>query len=160
MSEDKKDLAVVVISYNTKDVLSDCLTSIYKAQQPQKGIEVIVVDNNSKDDSVAMIKRDFPQVKIIQNKENLGFSKANNIGIKNSNSSSQAWLRVNITANIYVNAIFFLWNIRNKVTYSPAFISIHQDSFTIRCDIIIYSITCYMNKSKFRILNYNFRRKT
>ena len=75
MSEDKKDLAVVVISYNTKDVLSDCLTSIYKAQQPQKGIEVIVVDNNSKDDSVAMIKRDFPQVKSFRTKKTLVFLK-------------------------------------------------------------------------------------
>ncbi len=101
MSEDKKDLAVVVISYNTKDVLSDCLTSIYKAQQPQKGIEVIVVDNNSKDDSVAMIKRDFPQVKIIQNKENLGFSKANNIGIKNSNSSNYLFLNSDTVISRY-----------------------------------------------------------
>ena len=101
MPKSKKDLAIVIISYNTKDLLENCLTSVYEAQQPKKGIEVIVVDNNSKDDSVDMVKKEFPQVNLIENKENSGFSKANNIGIKKSNSTHYLFLNSDTVVGSY-----------------------------------------------------------
>ncbi len=76
------DLSVVIISYNTKDLLFDCLKSIYRAQQPSKGLEVIVIDNNSQDNSVEMVKKDFPKVNLIANKDNKGFAAANNQGVQ------------------------------------------------------------------------------
>lgn len=77
----KPELSIIIVNYNTSALLKDCLTSIYKGMLPPNGVEVIVVDNASHDDSVNMIEKNFRQVKIISNKENLGFAKANNLGV-------------------------------------------------------------------------------
>lgn len=103
----KIDLSVIIVNWNTKKLLEDCISSIYKftpsprhseqseesrsfSLRPQddkrreKGInfEVIVVDNGSTDGSQAMVREKFPQVKLILNRQNLGFTRANNQGIK------------------------------------------------------------------------------
>ncbi len=70
-------LSVVIVNYNVEHFLEQCLLSVRKAMQPVSG-EVFVVDNNSIDGSVKMVKNKFPEVKLIANKDNLGFSKANN----------------------------------------------------------------------------------
>lgn len=75
------ELSVIIVNWNTKRLLEDCLESVFKFTKDVK-IEVIVVDNGSKDGSQAMVKKKFPQVKLIPNKDNLGFAKANNQGIK------------------------------------------------------------------------------
>ena len=71
------DLSISIVAYNTEDLVKRCLLSIFKYT---KGItfEVFVVDNGSKDKTVAMIKKEFPQVKLIANKENVFFARANN----------------------------------------------------------------------------------
>jgi GT2 family glycosyltransferase len=76
-----KKLSIVVVNYNVKNLLKKCLESIFKCQKDIE-FEVIVVDNNSKDHSQEMLKRDFPQVQLIENKRNVGFSRACNQGIK------------------------------------------------------------------------------
>ena len=79
MSEPALDLTIsIVISYNSSAYLRKCLTSIYAANLNGLKIEVIVVDNASLDDSVAMLKREFPQVRLIANDENLNFTRAHN----------------------------------------------------------------------------------
>ncbi|HUD09812.1 MAG TPA: glycosyltransferase family 2 protein [Patescibacteria group bacterium] len=81
------DLSIIIVSYNTKEFLKGCIESIYKTTKNLK-FEIIVVDNASTDDSVRAISNlQFPisnkdSLKIIQNRENLGFSKANNLGVK------------------------------------------------------------------------------
>jgi len=70
-------LSVIIVNYNVKYFLEQCLYSVIKANKGL-GIEVFVVDNNSVDGSVKMVMDKFPEVIIIENKENLGFSKANN----------------------------------------------------------------------------------
>jgi len=70
-------LSVVIVNYNVEHFLEQCLLSVRKAMQHVSG-EVFVVDNNSIDGSVKMVKKKFPEVKLIANKDNLGFSKANN----------------------------------------------------------------------------------
>ena len=74
-------LSVIIVNYNVEHFLEQCLNSVVAAMKPISG-EVIVIDNNSIDGSVEMVKEKFPQVKIIANKTNDGFSKANNQGIK------------------------------------------------------------------------------
>ena len=76
-------LSVVIVSYNVRELLTACIDSVVKASE---GIdaEVFVVDNKSADDTVEVISRDYPWVHLINNKENLGFSKANNIAIRQS----------------------------------------------------------------------------
>src|SRR5574343_225920 len=77
------DLSVIIVNYNVKALLEQTLLSVYKAIQHLK-VEVIVVDNHSADDSCTMVKSKFPQAILIENQENLGFSKANNQGIRMS----------------------------------------------------------------------------
>lgn len=74
------DVSICVVSYNGKKLLEECLLSIYKNI---KGLtyEVLVVDNNSSDGSVDMVKTEFPDAYIIENKANYGFAKANNQAI-------------------------------------------------------------------------------
>ncbi|KKR32300.1 MAG: Glycosyltransferase/rhamnosyltransferase [Candidatus Gottesmanbacteria bacterium GW2011_GWC2_39_8] len=73
-------LSVIIVSFNTKTLLSNCLSSLVKYYDPSF-FEVIVVDNNSTDGSPEMVVRDFPQFKLIKNNENKGYAKANNTGI-------------------------------------------------------------------------------
>ncbi|WP_192821649.1 glycosyltransferase [Rufibacter sp. LB8] len=72
-----KDLSVIIVNYNVSYFLEQCLLSVRKAV-PGLNVEVFVVDNNSVDDSVEMVRRRFPEVILLANKDNLGFSKANN----------------------------------------------------------------------------------
>ena len=79
---EKPDLSIIILNYNTRDLLRDCLRSVLKSKKNSFAYEIIVVDNASVDGSVEMIKREFPQVKIIQSKENLGFAGGNNLALK------------------------------------------------------------------------------
>ena len=78
----KVDLSIIILNFNTKDLLRDCLRSVLKSEKDSFRYETIVVDNASTDDSVAMIKKAFPWVKLIESKVNLGFSGGNNLGLK------------------------------------------------------------------------------
>src|ERR1700733_5444787 len=75
------DISILVVSFNTRDVLRECLLSVYREADSLR-IQVIVVDNASVDGSAAMIEREFPEVELIRNKVNLGFGPANNLGFK------------------------------------------------------------------------------
>ena len=77
-------LSVIIVNYNVKYFLQQCLTSVFKSLEKVVG-EVWVVDNNSVDGSVEMVKKEFPAVRLIANKENLGFSRANNQAIRKAN---------------------------------------------------------------------------
>ena len=79
-------LSIIIVSYNTKEVTRNCLSSIYQ-NRPQQTFEVIVVDNNSSDGSQEVIERDFPEVVLIKNSENVGFARANNQGIRMRNGN-------------------------------------------------------------------------
>lgn len=72
-------VSVIIVNYNGKVYLDDCITSLMEQTYP--AIEIIFVDNGSNDDSIDHVKKKFPFVKVIDNKENLGFAKGVNIGI-------------------------------------------------------------------------------
>ena len=74
------DLSIIIVNYNVKEFLLNLLNSVERASK-RLHIEIIVVDNASDDGSVEMIKQFFPNVILIENAKNLGFSKANNIGL-------------------------------------------------------------------------------
>ena len=74
-------VSVIILNYNVRFFLEQCLLSVEKALEGIDG-EIIVVDNDSADDSCAMVLSKFPNVKLIANNENLGFPKGNNIGVK------------------------------------------------------------------------------
>ena len=78
------DLSIIIVSWNVKEKIKENLEAIFKSDLGDYKIEVFVVDNNSSDDTVSMIKYNFPNVKLIGNFCNLGFAKANNQAIKRS----------------------------------------------------------------------------
>lgn len=74
------DFSVIIVNFNTKELLKNCLSSVFS--QVGLKFEVWVVDNGSEDGSVQMVKAEFPKVRLIRNKENLGFAKANNLALR------------------------------------------------------------------------------
>jgi N-acetylglucosaminyl-diphospho-decaprenol L-rhamnosyltransferase len=84
MADRLPDLSIVIVNWNVRELLRHCLSSIYQATEASLEPEVIVVDNASGDGSVAMVRKDFPQVHLIANDENLGFTRGNNQAIAQS----------------------------------------------------------------------------
>jgi N-acetylglucosaminyl-diphospho-decaprenol L-rhamnosyltransferase len=86
------DLSIIIVNYNTCDLLRDCLNSIYQSQG-HLNFNVVVVDNASPDSSAPMVETEFPQVILVANQINVGFAQANNQGIRqvgfNADGSSQ-----------------------------------------------------------------------
>jgi GT2 family glycosyltransferase len=81
MSSATVDISVVIVGWNAEHYLELCLESLAKAP-PRRSMEVLVVDNASTDGSAEMIEAKFPWVKLIKSSENLGFSKGNNVAIR------------------------------------------------------------------------------
>jgi GT2 family glycosyltransferase len=75
------DLSVIILNYNTKDLLKACLTSVFASKTDYK-FEVLVADNGSTDNSIEWVRIFCPSAKLIENNANLGFAKGNNVAIK------------------------------------------------------------------------------
>jgi len=75
------DLGIVIVSYNTRDLLRDCLASVYESRG-DISFQVCVVDNASMDGSADMVRREFPETVLIANSENKGYAHANNLGLR------------------------------------------------------------------------------
>ncbi|MCX7996726.1 MAG: glycosyltransferase family 2 protein [Patescibacteria group bacterium] len=84
------DLSVVIVSYNTARITVDCITSLYESLQGRNlHVETVVVDNGSTDGSIEEIKRLkvlYPEIRLIEAGSNLGFGKANNLGVRHVSS--------------------------------------------------------------------------
>ena len=74
-------VSVIIVSYNVRNLLTECIDSVRKALDGLDG-QIVVVDNCSKDDTVDYLSKHYPDVRLIINKENVGFAKANNQAIK------------------------------------------------------------------------------
>lgn len=77
----KMDLSILIVNYNTCQLTLDAIRSVYNSHTSYK-YEVILIDNHSTDHTVERVREEFPQVIIIENEDNVGFSKANNQGLK------------------------------------------------------------------------------
>lgn len=107
-------LSVIIVNYNVKYYLEQCLLSVERAIEGVDA-EVIVVDNHSKDGSVEYIEQRFPWVTCISSLHNLGFARANNLAIKQSNSEYVLLLNPDtfISENIIADALNFMDNHKN-----------------------------------------------
>lgn len=74
-------LSIIIVNYNTCQLLDDCLASLATAVSPPGGLEIIVVDNASADGSVAMVQQKYPAVQMVALPQNVGFSAGNNRGL-------------------------------------------------------------------------------
>jgi len=95
------ELTIVILNYNTQELLKDCLLSLSKTHD-LTDFGIIVVDNASSDGSVAMVQKDYPQVKLIKNSSNLGFAKGNNAAKNYVNSKYVLFLN---TDTIFKNEV-------------------------------------------------------
>lgn len=77
MKHTKMDVSICIVSLQARDLLRDCLCSIYQTMSTLT-FEVIIVDNHSTDGTLEMIKRDFPNVRVLINNQNIGYTRANN----------------------------------------------------------------------------------
>lgn len=75
------DLSIIIVNWNTRELLRDCLTSV-PAAADGLDYEVLVVDNDSRDGSVAMVREAFPDVRVLEAGANLGFARANNLALR------------------------------------------------------------------------------
>ncbi|MHC4944401.1 MAG: glycosyltransferase family 2 protein [Planctomycetota bacterium] len=80
---ERVDASMVIVNWNTRELLLGCIQSIMEETRAS-ALEIIVVDNASTDGSIEAVKERFPEVRVIANAENLGFARANNIGIRES----------------------------------------------------------------------------
>jgi GT2 family glycosyltransferase/glycosyltransferase involved in cell wall biosynthesis len=94
-------ISVIVVTYNSTDYIEKCLDSILASNYPD--LEIIVVDNASSDDTITKLDRFKNALKIIPNKENLGFGVGNNMGIQNS--SGEILVMINPDAYVTKDAI-------------------------------------------------------
>jgi GT2 family glycosyltransferase len=84
-AEARNDIDVVVVTYNSAEVIVDCLKAL--EQHPPSGASrVVVIDNCSRDDAVTLVRERFPQVEVIENERNVGLAAAWNLAIRHSNS--------------------------------------------------------------------------
>ena len=105
------DLSIVIVNYNTKKLTMDCIQSIMSANLAIQ-YEIYVVDNASTDDSVKQLKKAFPQISIIANQENVGFSKANNQAIRNT--TGRYVLLLNSDTIVYEDTLDTMANFMDK----------------------------------------------
>ncbi len=108
------DISIIIVSYNVRDYLLECLESLYSGSY--KNFEVIVVDNASKDDSVNAVRLRYPQCIIIENKNNTGFPAANNQGF--TIAKGRYMLMLNPDAFLYKDTLQNLFDYMEKNPYT------------------------------------------
>lgn len=120
------DISIIIVNYNTREFLKNCVKSIIGNVSKKINYKIIVVDNASSDGSVDMVKKEFFQVKLIANKVNSGFSKANNQGIKVSEESRYV---------LFLNpdTIMQKWTIEKMIGFMDA----HKDAGASTCRLVM-----------------------
>jgi GT2 family glycosyltransferase len=136
------DISIIIVNWNTRDILRECLQSVYK-NIPSLEFEVIVVDNASSDSSPAMIKTQFPQVILVENLKNKGFAAANNHGM--TVAKGRYVLLLNSDTVVLDNAIVKTF----------AFADSHSEAAVIGCRVLnpnrTLQPTCFMFPSLLNI---------
>ncbi len=106
-------VSVIIVSYNTRDITVKSIKSVQNSKGFNKGeIETIVIDNNSPDDTVAYLRKNYPDVKVVANKSNVGFGGGNNQGARIA--SGKYLLLLNTDAFLGVDSLRVMVDIMEK----------------------------------------------
>ncbi len=120
--------SIVVLNYNAGDLLLNCIESIYKTQTHK--FEVIVVDNISTDNSHKKCKEKFPQIRLIENKENLGYCEGNNVGIRNANGEFIVILNPDTKVEPdWLIELFHAYELHGDGLYQPKILAFENNLF-------------------------------
>lgn len=153
------ELSIIIVNWNTKELLKGCLDSVRKCTD-HVHYEIIVVDNASHDDSVRMLKSEYPSVRLIVNESNEGFSRANNKGIRVASGKFILLLNSDtfIEGNVFFNLVEFMKEIPEVGICSPAILNLDGEVQTMRtCDITPFQsfkriINCYTIEQDRRLM--------
>lgn len=138
-------VSVVIVNYNGRRFLKACLDSI--SSQSAQNYEIILVDNNSKDDSVDFVKRNYPHVKVIQCSENHGFAKGNNIGV--GNSKGRYIILLNNDTKVEYNFVEYLYKeLSSKSEYGAVSASMYDGHNPVDLSLGGVSVLGYCLESK------------
>lgn len=122
-------VSIIILNFNAGNLLIDCVESIFKTKY--KNFEVIVVDNDSKDNSQIECKQKFEQISLVQNSENLGYCEGNNVGIRHANGEFIIIINPDtIVTDSWINQFLNAYNENGDGIYQPKVISL-QDRETI-----------------------------
>jgi len=144
---DDMDLSIILVNYNTGELLRDCLESLY-ANKPGVQCEVIVSDNGSTDGSLEMLAEEYPQVRVIANGDNLGFAAANNKAI---NQCRGKYILLLNSDTLVIDRDSF----DNMANYMEA----HPDTGVLGCMLLNGDHSLQLSHGKFPTLVTEFRQK-
>jgi len=137
------DVSIIIAAWNVKDLLYNCLQSVY-GQTEGISFEVIYVDNASEDGSVEIVAREFPQAKIIENDDNKGFIEANNQGIEIANGRYVLLLNSDTVV------------LDNAIAKAVKFADSHPEAAVVGCRVLnpdkTIQRTCFMYPSALNML--------
>ena len=120
-------VSIIILNYNAGKLIEECVDSIY--QSNYKNFEIILVDNNSKDESHVKCKEKFPLINLISNKENLGYCEGNNVGIRVANGKFVIILNPDtIVEPNWINELLRGYERFGDGIYQPKFLTIDNES--------------------------------
>lgn len=99
MKNDQSLVSIILVNYNGEDFIEECLDSLRQIDYPKENYEVILVDNASKDNSVKLVKENFPEVKLIKSDKNLGFPGGCNLGVDVAKGEYLVFLNTDATVD-------------------------------------------------------------
>ncbi len=162
MSKSRPLVSVIIVNFNGLSWLKNCLSSLSK--QDYLKLEVIVVDNNSTDSSVAYIRKNHPTYKVICNNSNFGFAKGNNIGVEHASGHYFFLLNndtVLIENDLITKSIFFLLSNTKIGVLQPKICLLDNPNKIDLCGsfwtptTMLYHYGCFQDE-KMPIFDYNF----
>ena len=122
---EKSLISIIVLNYNAGELLLNCINSLMKSTY--QNIEILVVDNISSDDSHSKCKKQFPDIKLIQNRKNLGYCGGNNVGIKEAKGEFIVILNPDtIVEENWLDEMFNAFNEFGDGLYQPKIISLNE----------------------------------
>ena len=123
----KSLISIIVLNYNAGELLLNCINSLKKSTY--QNIEILVVDNISSDDSHTKCKKRFPDIRLIQNRKNLGYCGGNNVGIKEAKGEFIVILNPDtIVKENWLDEIFNAFNEFGDGLYQPKIISLNESN--------------------------------
>jgi hypothetical protein len=127
VNDEEPLVSIIILNYNAGKLIEECIDSIY--QSNYKNYEIILVDNNSKDNSHVECKKKFPLINMIYNKKNLGYCEGNNVGIRNSKGKFVIILNPDtIVDPNWINELLHGYQKFGDGIYQPKFLTIGNES--------------------------------
>jgi len=118
-------VSIIILNYNAGNLLLNCIDSVFKSTYPN--FEVLVVDNISTDNSHVICKEKFEKIRLIENKENLGYCEGNNVGIRNANGEFIVILNPDTTVEPnWLDHLMSAYNEFGEGLYQPKFFSLNE----------------------------------